>query len=170
MIRRRGNSIPKSLKNFGRITRQMTREEFIQTLEDHNYSYDIEGDKIIVTHTESHVNLNHLTHIPPNIIFNNVMDVDLESIKDVPRGVEFRNKGSVYLASVITISPDSVFNNGWAIDLGPLEKIPSTVVFNNKGWVNLDWFGSSWEWSGNIKGIGGNRLLNKMISIGLFER
>ena len=148
----------------------MTREEFIKELDDLEYSYEIEGDKIIVTHSESHVDLNHLTHIPPNIIFNNVMDVDLESIKYVPPGVEFRNEGSVYLASVISISPDSIFNNGWAIDLGPLKKIPPSVVFNNKGWVNLDWFGSSWEWRGNIKGIGGNRLLNKMISLELFNR
>ena len=148
----------------------MTREAFIKELEKKEYSYKIEGNKIVVTHAESHVDLNHLTHIPPDIIFNNIMDVDLESIEDVPRGVEFRNEGSVYLSSVISISPDSIFNNGWAIDLGPLEKIPSTVVFNNKGWINLDWFGYSWEWRGNIKGIGGNRLLNKMISIGLFER
>ena len=148
----------------------MTREKFIKELDDLGYSYEIEGNKIIVTHSESHVDLNHLTHIPSNIIFNNVMDVDLESIKYVPPGVEFRNKGSVYLASVISISPDSIFNNGWAIDLGPLKKIPPSVVFNNKGWVNLDWFGSSWEWKGNIKGIGGNRLLNKMISLELFNR
>ena len=148
----------------------MTREKFIKELEKKGYSYEIEVNKIIVTHSESHVDLNHLTHIPSNIIFNNVMDVDLESIKYVPPGVEFRNKGSVYLASVIRISPDSIFNNGWAIDLGPLKKIPPSVVFNNKGWVNLDWFGSSWEWSGNIKGIGHNRLLNKMISLELFNR
>jgi len=148
----------------------MTREEFIKELDDLGYSYEIEGNKIIVTHSESHVDLNHLTHIPPNIIFNNVMDVDLESIKYVPPGVEFRNEGSVYLASVISISPDSIFNNGWAIDLGPLKKIPPSVVFNNKGWVNLDWFGSSWEWRGNIEGVDAKRLLNKMISLGLFER
>jgi hypothetical protein len=46
------------------------------------------------------------------------------------------------------------------------------VVFKNKGDVYLraltgDWFD---DWKGNIKGIDSKRLLNSMISKGLFER
>jgi hypothetical protein len=46
------------------------------------------------------------------------------------------------------------------------------VVFKNKGFVYLraltgGWFGA---WKGNIKGIDSKRLLNSMISKGVFER
>ena len=150
----------------------MTKERFIKELRVHGYRYNIQRDKIIVTHTGSHVNLNHLTSIPPNVVFNNEMDVDLESIKDIPPGVEFNNGSSTYLNSVTSISPDTVFDNGWGVNLKSLEKIPRGVVFNNKGWVDLTHLlgGLDYDWEGHIKGIYKRRLLNKMISIGLFER
>jgi hypothetical protein len=150
----------------------MTKERFIKELRVHGYRYNIQGDKIIVTHTGSHVNLNHLTSIPPNVVFNNEMDVDLESIKDIPSGVEFNNRSSLYLSSVTSISPDVVFHNEWGVDLKSLEEIPRSIVFNNRGWVDLTYLlgGLDYEWKGTIQGISIRRLLNKMISIGLFER
>ena len=89
----------------------MTREAFIAELKGKSYSYEIEGDKIIVTNN-GYVSLNSLTSLPP--------------------GVEFRNGGMVNLESMIG------------------------------GWIMY--------WRGNIEGIDSKRLLNKMISLGLFER
>ena len=52
----------------------MTREEFIRILRfEKNYSYDIVGDKIIITGGNGYggVNLNSLKTIPPGVKFNN---------------------------------------------------------------------------------------------------
>ena len=109
----------------------MTTEEFINILNKKEYSYEIEGDKIIVTH-ESHVNLELLTSLPPGVVFKNGGNVSLSSLTSLPPGVVFRNEGNVYLRSLIG------------------------------GWID--------DWKGNIEGIDSNRLLNFMISKGVFER
>ena len=90
----------------------MTREEFIKELKEKRYSHKIEGDKIVVTH-DRNVWLNSLSSLPPD--------------------VEFRNRGDVWLESLI-----------------------------NVGFIS--------RWQGNIEGIDSNRLLNKMIELGLFDR
>ncbi len=108
----------------------MTQKEFIEILKENDYSYEIEGDKIIVTHKGS-VWLDALTSIPPGVVFNNGWAVNLTSLTSLPPGVEFRNGGYVYLDALM----------GW---------------FSN--------------WEGNIKGIDPKRLLNFMISKGVFER
>ena len=77
----------------------MTREEFIEILKEKGYPYEIEGDKIIVTH-EGWVYLTDLTSLPPD--------------------VEFRNKGGVYLRSLTSIYPGVKFSNGGGIDLKSL--------------------------------------------------
>ena len=87
----------------------MTREEFIKVLDEKDHSYEIEGDKIVVTE-DGNVNLSDLTSLPP--------------------GVEFKNTGNVTLKSLV---------GGYFI-----------------------------EWQGNIKGIDNKRLLNVMISKGMF--
>ncbi len=89
----------------------MTREEFIKELNREKYSYEIEGNKIIVTHDRN---------------------VWLDSLTSLPPGVVFRNGGYVDLRSLI----------GGYFD----------------------------DWKGNIKGIDPKRLLNFMISKGVFER
>ena len=89
----------------------MTQEEFIEVLDKKGYSYEREGNKIVVTY-KFYVDLVSLTSLPPGVVFNNV--------------------GGVYLEFLIGV-----------------------------------WF---YEWEGNIKGIDQKRLLNKMISIGLFDR
>ena len=78
--------------------------------------------------------------------------VDLRSPTSLPPGVEFKNGGSVDLRSLTSLPPDVVFRNRGSVDLGALIG------------VSFD------KWSGNIKGIDEKRLLNKMISIGLFDR
>ena len=114
----------------------MTREEFIEILDEKGYSYEIVGDKIVVTYNAwgyyGDVGLDSLTSLPPSVQFNNERDVYLASLKALPPGVEFNNEGNVFLKSLI---------GGWFI-----------------------------SWKGNIKGIDSNRLLNKMIELGLFDR
>jgi hypothetical protein len=128
----------------------MTQEkEFIKVLDWKNYSYKIEGDKIIVTSKET-VWLDSLTSIPPGVVFSNGGDVYLDALTSLPPGVEFSNGGNVYLDA--------------------LTSLPSGVEFSNGGDVNLDALIGEWifEWKGNIEGIDSNRLLNLMISKGMF--
>ena len=129
----------------------MTREEFIEALEEKRYSYGIEGDKIVVTY-RGYVDLESLTSLPLGVVFEIPLDVYLESLTSLPAGVEFRNEGSVFLNS--------------------LTRIPSDFQFKNEGDVYLESLIGGWfkYWSGNIEGIDSKRLLNKMISIGLFNR
>ena len=58
------------------------------------------------------------------------------------------------------------------VNLGSLKILPPGVVFNNEGYVDLRSIIGSYfdEWKGNIKGIDSKRLLNIMISKGVFER
>ena len=53
----------------------MTREAFIKVLDDKGYSYEIEGNKVIVTHKGN---------------------VDLRDLASLSPGVEFRNRGDAY--------------------------------------------------------------------------
>jgi hypothetical protein len=127
----------------------MTQKTFIKILDKNGYSYEIEGNKIVVT--EVYADLGSLTSIPPGVVFKNGRDVNLESLKTLPSGVKFRNRGYVYLDSLETISPGVGFENGGSVNLGILG----------------DYF---YLWKGNIEGVDPNMLLNKMISIGLFDR
>jgi hypothetical protein len=149
----------------------MTREEFIKVLEEKVYSYEIEGDKIVVTY-RGEVQLNSLTSIPSDLMFKNIASVWLNSLKYLPSGVVFGNGTSVSLNSLTSIPSDVVFSNGWIVSFHRLTSIPPGVEFKNGGGINLKsimngYFGS---WKGNIEGIYGTRLLNLMIKQGLFER
>ena len=121
----------------------MTRETFINTLKGYGYSYEMAGDRIIVT---------------------NYGNVNLE-IKSIPSGVEFSGTGNVDLRLLETIPPDVIFNNGGNVDLRLLKSIPPGVIFNNKLSLNLESLirGNRYD----IKGIRGMRLLNLMISRGM---
>ena len=127
----------------------MEREEFIGVLEEEGYSYEIEGDKLVVTH-DSDVDLGPLETITSGVVFKNRGWVFLGSLKTIPYGVEFRNEGYVNLYSLQAIHPGVVFNNGGDVYLGYLMD----------RWID--------EWQDNIEGINNKRLLNLMISKGLF--
>ena len=174
----------------------MTQEAFIKVLNRNKYPYRIEGDKIIVTYTTRlrSVDLTLLRSLPPGVVFENNGHVWLDSVTSLPPGVEFKNRGDVVLDSLGNLSSAVVFeNNGNVdlplltsltlgvefsnegyIDLRALTSIPSSAKFNNRGYVDLkslvgDYFGR-WRGRVGIEGIGPNRLLNLMISKGLFER
>ena len=106
--------------------------------------------------------MDSLTSLPLGVVFKNGGGVYLSSLTSLPPGVNFKNEGHVGLRSLTSISPGVEFNNKGNVYKGD----------DYKGDVNFraltgDWFS---EWKGNIRDIDSNRLLNKMISLGLFER
>ena len=127
----------------------MTREEFIEVLDNEGYPYKIEGDKLVIYHED---------------------DVYLESLEALPPGLEFRNEGNVNLDSLKTLPPGVMFRNEGFVDLELIESIPSDTEFMNEDDVHLETLIGGWikDWSGNIKGVSSNRLLNHMISKGMF--
>ena len=156
----------------------MTRKKFIEILDKKRHRYEIVGNKIVVTAKEAvwgAVWLDSLKTIPPDVEFTNGGNVHLNSLKTLPPGVEFGNGGDVYLQSLETIPPGVGFNNGRDVDLRSLKTIPPDVKFENGVDVRLDllmgkWAGWFRDWSGNIEDIEPNRLFNKMIADGLFDR
>ena len=130
----------------------MTKEEFIEILNERPYSYQEKRDKIVVTGEGTIILLSALESIPSGVEFNNRGGVYLYELKNLPPGVIFNNKENIILDSVKSISPDVKFNNLGNIRLSSLTG---------------DWFD---VWEGNIKGISYKRILNKMISLGLFDK
>ena len=61
----------------------------------------------------------------------------------------------------------------WGVDLSSIKSLPPGVQFNNKWYVRLESLVGKdgfEDWKGNIKGIDSKRLLNFMISKGVFEK
>jgi len=131
----------------------MTREAFIRELNKNNYSYKIQAGRIVVTQDGS---------------------VWLSYLRDLPSGVEFRNGANLNLEGLKVLPSETKFNNKRYIWLSSLASLPSKIVFmeGQNHDVHLGSFTGGWfsEWNGNIEGIDSNRLLNKMIKDGLFER
>ena len=128
-------------------------EEFIVELESKGYSYYMS--------------------IGGNIIVKGADSVFLQNITSLPSGVAFKNTSDVYLDSVTNISPGVRFENGWNVLMRSIENIPPGVSFDNRGDIYLDSLikgGFPGNWRGNIEGINYKRLINKMISIGLFDK
>jgi len=147
----------------------MTREEFIDELDKLNYSYRIEGDKIVVY--EEDVFLGSLKTLPSDVVFRNPGYADLGSLETLPSGVKFKNGGNVNLDSLKTLPPDVEFKNGRDVFLNSLKTLPPDVEFKNGRDVNLGLLIGGWfdEWNGsNINGIDNKVLLNGMIKRGLF--
>jgi hypothetical protein len=149
----------------------MTQEEFIEILKEKDYSYEMEGDKVIVNR-KGNVYLSALTSLPPDVEFRNERGVYLNGLTSLPPGVEFKNRGGVYLRALTSLPPGVVFENGGGVELDSLTYIPPGVEFKNEGGVDLRSLVGGWfkMWSGNIEGIDEKRLLNKMIKDGVFER
>jgi len=76
--------------------------------------------------------------------------IDLDEIETFPDNIIFNNRGDIWLKS--------------------LRSIPKSVKFMNKGDVSLERLTGDFfdQFGGNIKGIGYMRLLNHMISKGMF--
>lgn len=81
------------------------------------------------------------------------------------------HEADVYLGMTDFIPNDLEFRNKGEITLSLLRNIPVGVEFNNEGDVYLGriiGIGYMSLWEGNIEGIESKRLLNLMISRGLF--
>ena len=116
---------------------KMTHEEFIQVLDKKNYSYEIEGNKIIVTH-EGCVDLRYLTSLPSDVVFKNGGYINLERLVSFPTGVEFRNKGEVDLIAVNFLPSDVVFRNEGGVHFRRLNyRILESVEFRNEGVIEF---------------------------------
>ena len=99
----------------------MTQEEFIAILDEKRYSYEIKGDKIIVT-GEWDVYLHRLTSLPSCVEFRNRGSVNLKSLTSLPPDVVFKNRGDVNLKSLV---------GGWFEDWsGNIEGIDSKRLLN----------------------------------------
>ena len=149
----------------------MTQKEFIKVLDEKGYPYEIVGNKIVVTYSRN-VNLKSLTSLPPGVEFRNGRDVWLQSLTSLSPDVEFKNGGDVNLKSLTSLPPGVEFKNGGDVYLESLTSISPGVEFRNEDRVYLESLigGFFNKWKGNIEGIEPKRLLNKMISLGVFER
>ena len=100
----------------------MTQEEFIEILNKKRYSYEIQGDKIVIL-SKGDVKLFYVTSLPPGVEFRNGGEVWLDSLEIIPPGVEFNNRGySVYLNSLLS---------GWACDWsGSIYRIHNKRLLN----------------------------------------
>ena len=150
----------------------MTQEEFIKILDKKRYSYEIEGDRIVVTE-DGYVYLDDLSSLPPGVVFKNNGVLSLRSLETLPLGVEFKNTNNVILSGLKTIHLGVEFMNERDVFLPPFQLliIHPGVEFNNgrgvyftstPGWYDL--------WESDIEGIESKMLLNVMIKQGVFER
>ena len=132
----------------------MTEKEFIETLEKKGYLHlvSIVGGNIILK-GNGDIILNSITSLPSGIIFKNTGKVELDSLTHISRGIEFQNRWFTSLNSLKSIPPGVVFDNGGDVYLNSLVK--GTYLMS---------------WEGTTEGINYKRLINKMISIGLFDR
>ena len=142
----------------------MTRSGFIRLLEKKGYSYEIGGDKIVVTH-KGVVYLDSITSLPSGVVFKNEGGVNLPTLTSLPPGVVFKNGGYVDLNALTSLSSGVEFKNGGNVLLESLTSLPPGVEFENGGDVHLGALTGGWfsDWNGNIEGINSKRLLNKMI-------
>lgn len=128
----------------------MTKQELIEVLGQGDYSYKEVGDRLIVT---------------------DFSGVDL-GVTEIPSGVEFENEGYVYLDSLKKLPPNVKFKNGGSVSLFSLESISPGVVFENGRGIFLDHWGidTRMYWELGIQGIKINKILNEMISYGIFDK
>jgi hypothetical protein len=109
----------------------MTREEFINLLDNKHYSYRIEGDKIVVNMYNRDVRFEEIISLPDNIIFKNEGDVFLRSLEEFPKGLEFKNNGDIFANSIENILEPVIFKNSGDISLRNVKKISPLVKFEN---------------------------------------
>ena len=94
---------------------KMTHEEFIQVLDKEGYTYEIEGNKIIVTN-KGKVGLEYLTSLPSDVVFRNEGGVHFRRLDyRILESVEFRNEGVIEFIDMYNTSSILFrkYNNGY---------------------------------------------------------
>jgi hypothetical protein len=148
----------------------MTRAEFKNKLKIDriHYTHD-EDDNIIITDYNEDVWLDYLREISEDVIFRNGGAVDLSRLVSIPDNTIFENDGLVNLMNLTDLPPGVKFRNGGTVLFDSIDYITKGVEFSNKGGISLKNINAE-TWGGNIEGIDHKRLLNFMISKGVFER
>ena len=118
------------------------------------------------------VDLSSLVNLPSSTQFNNKGGLNLDSLTEIPIGFEFNNGTYLLLTRLKRLSPGITFNNTGAIQFESLESISPDFVFEGPEYFYLGPFIEEFfhYWDGNIEGLHPKRLLNKMISLGLFDK
>jgi len=150
----------------------MTREDFIDALNQHGYKTNVEGDKLIVDGDYHDHIIMDIDSIPSNVTFINKGFISLPRLKEIPEGVTFNNSGYASLEMVDKISSDTIFNNRGFVAVPKLEKIPAGAQFNNRGTietnrVSIDMLDKA-GWPLHIPGTSNRKLFNVMIKRGMF--
>jgi hypothetical protein len=114
----------------------MQRDDFINLLNSKNYTSELDGDTLKITH-QGNVDLRSLKTLPENTAFNNQGNVDLRSLKTLPENTAFNNQGNVDLRSLKTLPENTAFNNQGHVRLPSLTTLPENTAFNNQGYVYL---------------------------------
>jgi hypothetical protein len=134
----------------------MEREEFKRMLKEKGYPCEEEEGRLVVGRVWNNIDLSWVKSIPSGIVFSNNFSVNLDSLEAIPSGVEFNNGLNVYLASLRRIDTSVRFFNLSAV-ISPI--LGGTIE------------GSTiWAFSFGVPGISDYRVLNSMISMGLFWR
>lgn len=107
--------------------------------------------------------------------FKRILDKEIQFYKEEGDKIVFKGslyKWDIFLNYLTSLLPGVIFENRGILWLNSVRSIPSGVEFRNEGAINLETLLGGWadEWEGNIEGISPNRLLNKMVSDGLFDK
>ena len=170
----------------------MTREQFINILNEKGYSYDIKdngtirilsGDsKNIVdlesiesmpsdvefTRTCGGVRLYKLKEIPSRVYFNNKSYVNLRDLEYIHTDVEFNNLAMVHLDSLKELTPNiKIYNDGY-VNAKKVERISPDFEFHNTAQIYLSRFYTT-TWGYSVAGISDARMVNLAIKKGLLQ-
>lgn len=124
----------------------MTREEFINELYRKGYAYEIDGNRIIITHKDK---------------------VWLDDMESIPAGVEFMNKGEVRLNSLNFFSERTKLNNSGKIYLHSIKEFPRDIEFGKN--ITDIRIGHKWfsDYQFDINDINKARYFSLLIKKGL---
>jgi hypothetical protein len=141
--------------------KRMTQEEFKRELDQKGIFYEMEGERLVIV-CYSDLNLNRIKAIPSGVIFRHWNSgvhpkVYLNGLEEIPSGVEFGG-GRIYLNSLRRIDP-SIKIGGNCVMICPM-----------LGTENGLCVPAIYSFMFGIDGIEDWRILNKMISSGLFDR
>jgi hypothetical protein len=138
----------------------MEQEEFKSALDQKGIFYEMEEERLVIE-CYTDLNLNRIKTIPSGVIFRYWLSgvslkVYLNDLEEIPPGVEFMG-GRIYLNSLRRIDPSVKIGSNCVmicpmLDGETINDVPAIYHFE---------FG--------IEGIEDWRILNKMISVGLFN-
>jgi len=148
----------------------VSREEFIEYLEERKYNYKLTGDKIEVLGVDRIIlrnvlDLQGVDYIPSGVVFSNKGGVKMLDLRDVPAGTEFNNNGPIYLGRSrdggIKIDPSVIFNNRSSINIGYSGQSDKFAISTKE-----DYFSES---DIDIDRIDKNMLFKLMVKQGVFK-